>query len=277
LAGDVALRIIDTGWSTTVQDHGRRGFAAIGVPTAGPVDRPSHDLANRLVGNPVGAATFETCGGLVIEARTPLIVATSADGHRHTLRAGDRLTVTAPSDGVWGYLAVRGGLDVPPVLGSRSHDTLSGLGPPPLERGADIGVGDDPRTDLPADHAPPRRGEMPLHVWPGPRAEWFHGGPGALTGRSWVVQADISRVGVRLSAGPFDSTRERPAGVTASEGLVEGAVQITPSGEPIVMLANHPTTGGYPVIAVVDPADIAILAQAPPGSVVRFTLASNDR
>jgi biotin-dependent carboxylase-like uncharacterized protein len=273
----VTLRIIQTGWSTSIQDHGRRGHAAVGVPTAGAVDKPSHDLANRLVGNPADAATLETCGGLVIEACTALIVATSADGHRHTLRAGDRLTVSAPPDGVWGYLAVRGGVDVAAVLGSRSQDTLCGLGPTPLEPGVELGLGNDPRTDLLADHGPLRRREMPVRVWPGPRAEWFDGGMDSLTRCSWIVQRDISRVGVRLSAGTFAFTAARPAGASASEGLVEGAIQVTPSGEPIVMLANHPTTGGYPVIAVVDPDDIATVAQAAPGSTVRFTPATNGR
>jgi biotin-dependent carboxylase-like uncharacterized protein len=265
-----ALNILEVGWSTTIQDCGRVSFANLGVPRAGAVDRSAHDLANRLVGNALDAATLETNRGLVVEARQPLIVATSADGRRHTLRVGDRLSVDAPAEGMWGYMAVRGGIDVEPVLGSRSHDTLSGLGPPLLLTGASLPVGEDPRTDLPVDLAPRRSVGSIVRVWPGPRADWFRLGVPALTGRTWVVQSDVSRVGVRLSPGPFERVGESMPATMPSEGLVEGAIQITPSGEPIVMLANHPTTGGYPVIGVIDPEDIAIVAQSQPGTTLRF-------
>jgi biotin-dependent carboxylase-like uncharacterized protein len=265
-----ALSILDVGWSTTIQDCGRVSFGSLGVPRAGAVDRQAHDLANRLVGNTLEAATLETNRGLVIEARQPLIVATSADGRRHTLRAGDRLRVDAPTDGMWAYLAVRGGIDVEPVLGSRSHDTLAGLGPPPLLTGDSLPVGNDPRTDLPADLAPPRSVGSVVRVWPGPRADWFRLGVSALTGRTWIVQTDVSRVGVKLSSGVFERVGDTTSATMPSEGLVEGAIQVTPSGEPIVMLANHPTTGGYPVICVVDPDDIAIVAQSKPGTTLRF-------
>lgn len=266
----VALRIVELGWSTTIQDRGRVGFADLGITGAGAVDRAAHDLANRLVGNTPQAATLETNRGLLIEALQPLIVATSADGSRHTLRVGDRLSVDAPAGGMWGYLAVRGGIEIEPVLGSRSHDTLSGLGPPPLMVGASLPVGDDPRTDLPADLIPHRRDSSTVRVWPGPRADWFRRGVSALTEGAFIVQSDVSRVGTRLSAGPFESVRGTLSATMPSEGLVEGAIQVTPSGEPIVMLANHPTTGGYPVIGVVDPDDISIIAQAQPGATLSF-------
>jgi len=269
-ANSPALTIIDPGWSTTIQDHGRIGYAELGVPTAGAVDRSAHDLVNRLVGNPPGAATLETNRGLLIEARRPLVAATSAQGARHSLRVGERLRVDAPSDGMWGYLAIRGGIVADPVLGSRCHDTLSGLGPPPLVAGTSLDVGDDPRTALPTDLAPRPLPEASVRVWQGPRADWFREGVKALIESNWTVQSDVSRVGVRLSAGTFDRVGRDTSETMPSEGLVEGAIQITPDGEPIVMLANHPTTGGYPVIAVVDPRDIGIVAQLRPGSGLSF-------
>ena len=277
----MGLQIIDLGWATTVQDSGRVGAAAFGVPRAGPVDRLAHGLANRLVGNLPGAAALETAGGLRIVARTALIVATSADGQRHTLAAGDDLVVAPPPEGRWGYLAIRGGLVMPSVLGSCSHDTLSGLGPDPLVSGQELPVGPDPGSRMPTDLAPPRRHHDPIRVWPGPRDPEARD---LLIEMTWVVKQEVSRVGVRLAPGSLrtptatDSVGLPGSGGSsgsggsggASEGLVEGAVQLTPSGEPIIMLANHPTTGGYPVIAVVDPDDLGIIAQSPPGTSLRF-------
>ena len=262
----MGLRIIDLGWATTVQDVGRVGAAAFGVPRAGPVDRQAHGLANRLVGNPSGAAALETAGGLRVVALTPIVVATSADGQRHTLVPGDQFLVTSPPEGRWGYLAVRGGLAMPMVLGSCSHDTLSGLGPEPLVAGQELPVGADPGSPMPTDLAPPRLQRGPVRVWPAPHDP---AGRNVLTEMTWVVKAEVSRVGVRLEPASSRSARP-PISSGASEGLVEGAVQLTPSGEPIIMLANHPTTGGYPVIAVVEPDDLAIVAQSPPGTTLRF-------
>lgn len=265
-----ALRIVQVGFATTMQDHGRSGWAHLGVPTAGAVDRRSHDLVNRLVGNDLADATIETMGSLVVEALRPVVVATSTDASRLTLAAGARVRVDAPPGSVWAYLAVRGGFEVDPVLGSRSHDTLGGLGPAPLATGTELCVGPDPGTELPADHAPRRHpdGES-IRLWNGPQHGWFVGGVQNLVGAPWKVTNELSRVGVRLQAGTFArSTRAETQ--MSSIGLVDGAIQVTPAGEPIVMLANHPTTGGYPVIAVVDPDDLPMLAQTRPGSTVRF-------
>jgi len=269
------IRIVDAGWSTTIQDRGRTGLAHLGVPRAGAVDPGAHALVNRLVGNGAEAATLETAGGLVVEALGAVVAATSGDGVRHTMRTGERVRVDPPQDGVWAYLAVRGGISVDPVLGSRSHDTLSGIGPGAIRAGDRLDVGPDPHTDLVVDHAPVRPRSRELRLWPGPRVEWFRDGIDAMTGFDWRVGAETSRVGVRLSAGDFRPTASMPAQV-ASEGLVTGAIQITPDGEPIVMLSNHPTTGGYPVIAVVDPEDVADIAQASPGTVIRFRHAARS-
>jgi len=268
-SGADALRVVDVGRATTIQDHGRRGLAHLGVPTAGAVDRDAHDLVNRLVGNPVDAATIETLGGMWLEAVRATVVARSTDGSRHTLATGARLRVEPSPGRVWAYLAVRGGIDVDPVLGSRSHDTLSGLGPPPVTEGTVLRRGADPRTDLDTDLAPDRHVDRAIRVWPGPHEDWFVGGRAALTRSQWKVSNDSSRVGVRLVAGRFERTSIAEVDLS-SLGLVEGAIQITPSGEPIVMMSNHPTTGGYPVIAVVDPLDVGLIAQSPPGTVLRF-------
>ena len=270
MTGAPALRIVQAGYATTVQDRGRPGLTHVGVPVAGAVDRRTHDLMNRLVGNPPDAATIETMGALVVEALRPVVVATSTDGHRHTLAAGARLQLDVGTATVWSYLAVRGGVAVEPVLGSRSQDTLGNIGPPPLVDDSLVHVGVDPGTPLDAEHAPPRsRPTGRIRLWDGPQHDWFVGGTACLTSRSWKVTNEISRVGVRLEPGEFPaSTRSQPA--MPSIGLTVGAVQVTPAGAPIVMLTNHPTTGGYPVIAVVEPDGLAALAQAQPGTSVSF-------
>ena len=136
------------------------------------------------------------------------MAATSGDGSRHTLQSGDRLRVDAPAGGVWYYLAVRGGLEVEPVLGSRSTDTLSGLGPPAISAGQELPLGDDPHSELVTDFAPVRRHVHVVRVWPGPRIDWFASGLHALTRRDWIVGSDVSRVGARLSAGRFEHERD---------------------------------------------------------------------
>lgn len=266
-----SIRVVAAGWGTTIQDRGRSGWAYLGVPPAGAVDRQAHDLVNRLVGNPVDAATIETLGRLVVEAVEPTIVARSTDGTRHTLAAGDRLAVDAPVGGVWGYLAVRGGIAVDPVLGSRSRDTLSDLGPAVVATGDLVPIGTDPRTELLAELAPQRQRERAIRLWPGPHCDWFVGGMAAMTATWWTVTDDVSRVGARLSVGAFDMAVD--VDDMRSIALVAGAVQVTPSGAPIVLLVNHPTTGGYPVIAVVEPDDLGLVAQSPPGTTLRFETA----
>ena len=270
MTASAALRIVQVGFATTVQDQGRSGLAHVGVPAAGAVDRRTHDVMNRLVGNPHDAATIETMGALVVEALRPIVIASSTDASRQTLSAGTRVRVDAPAGSVWAYLAVRGGIEVGSVLGSRSHDTLGGVGPPALAVDSLVAVGPDPSTPLAADHAPQRRADPArVRIWDGPQHDWFIGGTQSLVGRAWRITNELSRVGVRLETGEFArSTRSQPR--MGSVGLTTGAVQITPAGEPIVMLANHPTTGGYPVIGVVDPDDLPDLVQTPPGSSVHF-------
>jgi biotin-dependent carboxylase-like uncharacterized protein len=278
------LTVLATGPLATVQDHGRSGFAAIGVPRSGAADAVAAELANRLVGNDVCAAALEvTAGGLVLRAeRTVLVAVTGAPapvtvngragpfGGPFTVPAGAVLALGMPPVGLRCYLAVRGGIDVPPVLGSRSTDTLSGLGPAPLSVGDRLPVG-DLRAEEPFVDVAPVRPPSPapvLRVLSGPRRDWLEPAAWtALTTQEWTVTADSNRVGLRLS-GP-ELTRARTDELP-SEGLVPGALQVPPDGAPVLFLADHPVTGGYPVLAVVTTADLGAAAQLRPGDRLRF-------
>ncbi len=270
-SGSAAIEVVRAGWATTVQDDGRRGHAHLGVTGAGALDPDLAALADRLVGNPIGTAVLETAGGLRIRARRALLVASSVERAPVHLRAGEHYVVGADPDRAWAYLAVRGGIAVTPVLGSRSHDTLAGLGPPPITDGVLLPIGPDPGTPLVTDLAPIGPPMRTVRIWPGPRLDWAAAGTfEVVLGATWRVGAETDRVGSRLD-GPLLTRLER--GELASEGLVPGAVQLPPDGRPVVMLRDHPTTGGYPVIAVVDPIDVAVVAQARPGTAVRFVAA----
>jgi biotin-dependent carboxylase-like uncharacterized protein len=281
------LTVLAPGPLATVQDRGRPGWAAIGVTTSGAADRSAHDLANRLVGNDPAAATVEaTAGGLRLRAERTLLVAVTGapvpvtvDGRAApfaaplTLAAGAELALGRPQGGLRSYLAVRGGVDVPPVLGSRSTDTLSGLGPPRLAAGDRLPVGtlaaDEPVVDVAPVGAP---SAWPvLRVLPGPRRDWLTPESWtALISQEWVVSADSDRVGLRLTGPRLRRAREDEL---PSEGLVAGAVQVPPDGAPVLFLADHPVTGGYPVLAVVATADLGAAAQLRPGDAVRFRAA----
>ena len=281
------LTVLAPGPMATVQDRGRTGWAAVGVPRSGAADRPAAGLANRLVGNDPSAATVEvTAGGLRVRAERTLLVAVTGapaplavDGRLGplnaplTLHPGAQLTLGTPPVGLRSYLAVRGGIDVPPVLGSRSTDTLSGLGPARLRAGDVLPVGalaaDEPVVDVAAVR-PPSAGPV-VRVLPGPRRDWLEPAAWtALTSQEWTVTPDSDRVGLRLAGPPLRRSRtdELP-----SEGLVPGAVQVPPDGAPVLFLADHPVTGGYPVAAVVVTADLPAVAQLRPGDVLRFKAA----
>ncbi|RBY94400.1 allophanate hydrolase subunit 2 family protein [Blastococcus sp. TBT05-19] len=278
------LEVLATGPLATVQDGGRPGWAGIGVTRSGAADRASAALAGRLVGNDPDAAVLEvTAGGLRVRAgRTLLVALTGAPAQPRVdgrpapwnspfpLAAGAELALGTPAAGLRSYLAVRGGIDVPPVLGSRSTDTLSGLGPAPLRAGDLLPIG-GPGEDQPVvDVAPvPPPGPDPvLRVLPGPRRDWL--APSAwraLTTAEWTVGTASDRVGLRL-AGPFlDRARDDEL---PSEGLVPGALQVPPDGAPVLFLADHPVTGGYPVLAVVATTDLPAAAQLRPGDPLRF-------
>ncbi|WP_034092400.1 biotin-dependent carboxyltransferase family protein [Streptacidiphilus albus] len=282
------VAVVRPGPLTTVQDTGRSGVAALGVPRAGALDPPAHRLANRLVGNPPGTAALEcTLGGVALRALAPLVAAVTgapcpvrldgrpaAWGAPVLVPAGALLEVGATTYGVRSYVALSGGLAVPPVLGSRSADLLSGLGPPPLAAGQLLPLGPVTGSPVRIDPlplpAPPT--ELLLRLDLGPRDDWFTGAAHRLLASStFTVSPASNRIGLRL-LGP--ALERRPGlGELPSEGMVLGAVQIPPDGLPVVFLADHPTTGGYPVVGVVPAADLATAAQATPGTPVRFAVA----
>nr|WP_066374615.1 biotin-dependent carboxyltransferase family protein [Herbidospora mongoliensis] len=279
-AGRVAaVEIIAPGPYATVQDLGRRGFAHLGVPRSGAADVPSLRLANRLVGNAEDAAAIEltfggaalgfTRGAWVALAGAP--VRTSAGGMWAPFWApsGTVLSFGVPYEGLRTYVAIRGGVWVPPVLGSMSTDSLSGLGPAPLTAGTVLALG-EPMSGLHADLAPQR----PISAGPtvevvrGPRDDWFtDDGFATMCAGAYRVSQDSNRVGARLTG---TALRRARTGELPSEGMVSGAIQVPPDGQPIVFLADHPPTGGYPVIGVVTVADLPKVAQLRPGDQLRF-------
>lgn len=297
------LTVADPGLLTLLQDLGRPGLGDLGVVASGAADRDAARQANRLAGNASGEAVLETVlGGLALTARGDQVLALAGaevtgvvTGHGGVARPvsartpfplldGETLTVQEPTAGLRVYVGVRGGLEAPRTLGSRATDTLSGLGPAPLTAGqalarrADL---DAPRVgvvpvgdpEAPLRPMPAPGGTAVLRVVPGPRDDWF--GPAGLerlTAQEWEVSQQTDRIGVRLTAGEAGPLERVRAGELASEGAVRGALQVPPSGEPVLFLADHPVTGGYPVIGVVARADLGLAAQLPPGARVRFVL-----
>jgi biotin-dependent carboxylase-like uncharacterized protein len=274
------LTVLESGPLTTVQDAGRVGQAALGIGRSGACDRASYRLANRLVGNEPGAAVLEvTFGGLAVRAEQGMAVATTGarcqGGTAHNapvwLPAGAELRLGPPDSGLRTYLAIRGGLEVDPVLGSRSTDILAGLGPDRVAAGDVLPVGEPDGAMPSVDVAPvgePAGGELVVRVLPGPRRDWFTDASWAsLTGQAYAVSNDCDRVGVRLEGDPLERSR---TGELPSEGMLRGALQVPPSGTPVLFLADHPVTGGYPVIGYVVDADVDRCAQLRPGQTVRL-------
>lgn len=301
-AAESGLIVEAPGLQSLVQDLGRPGLGDLGVSPSGAADQRAARQANRLAGNDPEAAVVENLlGGLAVRARGDQVLAVAGapagleirDATRALLRHpalhtpfalldGETLTIGAPSAGVRNYLGVRGGLDVPPVLGSRSSDSMSGIGPAPLAPGTFLPVaavtGVRP-VGIP-EEAMPGGGAVPLlRVTLGPRDDWFAlEAIKVLTGQQWLVTGQSNRIGVRLAppgAGSPEQGRtlERSReGELPSEGTVAGALQVPPDGHPVLFLADHPVTGGYPVIAVVVPEDLPLAGQLPPGQHVRFSI-----
>lgn len=276
-----SVTIIRTGPQALVEDLGRPGNAHLGVPPSGALDQHSLKLANRLVGNPEGAAGLELLlGGLVLKADASCTVAVTgpatevrvggrlADSHQPIhLRQDEVLEIGTPLTGLRNYLALSGGIEVDEELGSRSTDLLSGIGPEPLRDNDVLHLG-TPNLPEGADVVPPHHAlqTLVIPILLGPRDDWFDDAETQLRQGSWTVSDRSNRVGARLSG----TRLNRRDGEIPSEGMITGAVQVPPDGQPVIFLNDHPTTGGYPVIGVVDNDHLRFLGQARPGTEVRF-------
>ncbi len=281
----ITLEVLRTGPLALVEDLGRPGLAHLGVTRSGAADRRAHTLANRLVANPGERATVEvTFGGFSARVRggDVTIAVTGADtdpavngvpfgtNSIHYAHDGEVISLGAPHAGLRSYLAVRGGIDVEPVLGSRSYDVMSSIGPAPLRVGDVLPVGEH-TTDFPElDQAPVGTIEpeiLELQVVPGPRDDWFVD-PDILVRTNWQVTNRSDRVGMRLVGMPLKY--RRPDRQLPSEGATRGAIQIPPNGFPVILGPDHPVTGGYPVIGVIADEDSDKLGQTRPGHTVRL-------
>ncbi len=297
----MSLRILAAGPLALVEDLGRPGLASVGVGPSGALDRGALRLANRLLGNDEGCAgveillggfevRFETSGWFAVTgAAGPIELAgRPVDPHLAVhAEAGETLRILPPAAGARGYLAVRGGVAVEPVLGSRSRDVLAALGPEPLAAGDLLPIGAPPATEVPLlDFVPvagPADGVVQVRAARGPRADWFtEAALDAFFSLEWRLSAESNRVGARLdpprtpahAAGvephPAPVLERAIAAELPSEPMVAGAVQVSPDGRPTVLLADHPVTGGYPVIAVVTAESLDAFAQLRPGQPVAF-------
>lgn len=288
MTADRALEVLATGLLTLVQDLGRVGFAAIGVGRSGAADREAFRLGARLLAQPYSTAALEvTFGGLSIRAHGDVQLALTGapapaaiDGRTvgyfgpFTLGNSQVLTLGTPQVGLRSYVSVRGGIAVPPILGSRATDTLSGLGPPPVQTGDMLPVGSPPAAfpNLDVAPAPALSGDtLVLHALRGPRDDWL-ADIDALVSTVWTVSSQSDRVGIRLTGEPLQYNATRIDQELPSEGVVPGAIQVPSGGEPVVFLADHPVTGGYPVVAVLVDDDIDRAAQAVPGQQLRIVL-----
>lgn len=270
------IELLATGPRASLQDRGRTGYLELGVGRSGAADGVAHRLANRLVGNAETAATIEiTLGGIafrLVRAATVALSGARCPGAPawHTalsLPAGTLVTLGQPAAGLHSYLAVRGGFAIEAVLGSRSTDTLSGIGPAPLRTGDLLPIGSDV-LGQPSESCYVADPAGPIRVVPGPRSDWFT--PQALTtlrSAGWTVSPDSNRIGCRLSGPALPRVR---SGELPTEPTLPGAIQVPPDGQPIVLGPDAPVTGGYPVIAVVATAELHRLGQLRPGATIRF-------
>jgi biotin-dependent carboxylase-like uncharacterized protein len=282
---EINLEILRTGPFAVLQDLGRPGLSHLGVSRSGAADRHAHKLANRLVANPDDRATVEvTFGGFSARVRggDVDIAVTGADtdptvngiefgtNSIHHVRDGQVISLGTPRAGLRTYLAVRGGICVEPVLGSRSYDVMSAIGPSPLQTGDRLPVGQHANEYPELDQAPVAaiaEHLVELHVVPGPRDDWLVN-PDALVHTIWMATDRSDRVGMRFEGRPLQ--HRYPDRQLPSEGVTRGAIQVPPNGLPVILGPDHPVTGGYPVVGVVIDEDIDKVAQVRPGQYVRL-------
>lgn len=290
--GSSAIEVLQGGLLTTVQDLGRFGWRRHGVASAGAMDPPALRAANLLVGNPPGAAALEcTVVGPELRILAPVWLALAGADlgavlHREDLgpwpvpmgsavlaRPGNRLAFTGRRAGCRAYVAVAGGIEVPEVMGSRATDLgagFGGLAGRPLRAGDRLGTlgggGDPVRTAAPM---PPNARSVTVRIILGPQDD--HLTPESVArflSEEYALTAASDRVGCRLDGPPLEHAR---GGEIVSDGMVPGSVQVPPDGQPIVAMADGPTTGGYPKVGTVVGDDLPLLARLVPGEgAVRF-------
>jgi biotin-dependent carboxylase-like uncharacterized protein len=275
------ITVIESGPLALVEDLGRTGQGRRGIARSGAFDVPAMRLANRLVGNQPSAACIEVLLGpfravaddalIIAAAGTDAAIAvdgrTLASGHAIDVPARTPFTVQVPRHGCRSMLAVRGGVGGARALGSRSWDSSSRIGCPPLAAGSDVVVGDEVGGNPWFEVVPQRFDRGAVAVIAGPRVDWLADGEFArLCSVEWRVGAASNRLGVRLEG----ATLRRRPGELPSEAMVPGAVQLPPNGQPIVLGPDCGVTGGYPVFGVITEEGLAAIAQCRPGDVVRF-------
>ena len=292
------LEVLEPGLLTTVQDAGRSGWARYGVPPSGPLDTAAFIAANALVGNPPDAAALEiTLSGPTLRVERECLIAVCGATfdlwvgglpvpmwHAVYVRAGRIITFGARCSGARAYLAISGGIALPPFLGSQATYLPGGFGGMEgraLRARDRLPLGNPAARDVvrgagrvwPEDRRPPYTQQPVLRVVLGPQDDYFAAeGVATFLNSAYRLTPEADRMGARLQGPPI--THRGPTGIV-SDGVVTGSVQIPPDGQPIVMLADHQTTGGYPKIATVLRADLPLLAQCLLGEgaascVVRF-------
>ena len=282
------ITIEQPGLLTTMQDGGRLGFRRFGIPTAGALDNESLALANALVGNPLQAAALECrfIGPTISVAGGPVqvaIVGAEIEANWHhggeatriganrsvTLAQGDRLEIGALRQSSTAYLAIAGGIDVPPLMGSQATYVKAAMGGKDgraLQAGDRLAVAEHSGPAVMLPPAEPQDG--PLRLVLGPQADYFtDDAVETLLSADWALSAQADRMGVRLD-GPR-LTHARGFNII-SDGTVAGAIQVPGNGQPIVLLADAQTSGGYPKIGTVISPDLARLGRLAPGDTVTF-------
>ena len=285
-----ALTVIRPGMLTTVQDRGRWGHQHLGIPVAGAMDWYSHARANRLLGNPEDAATLEiTLLGPELEADGEVTCVVSGaefelsaagsrllPGEPFTLATRERLRFGPRQVGVRAFLAVRGGLALPSVLGSLSTSLPGRMGPfqgRALRAGDVLPVGSiKPGAVGASDPLPLPAGGAVLRVVPGPHGESFtHEALDSLTRERFTITSESNRMGYRLSGPALQHLG--PADIL-SDATPIGSLQVPATGQPILLMADRQTTGGYPKIATVITADLPLAGQLAPGDWIEFRICS---
>lgn len=289
----MSLEVLEVNGLVTIQDAGRRGWRQFGVPSSGPMDVFALYAANVLVGNPTGTAAIEMgLGDATLRAMQDCVIAVTGLGYQLSVyiwefplwgsffvRAGWKIHLNKTNDGMWSYLAVQGGIQTEPVLGSRStylRGTLGGFNGRPLQAGDIIKTGDLTRPSselaartLPEKARPAYISNPTLDVILGPQTNWFSAESlDTFLSSEYSITLTSDRMGYRLE-GP--ALKQLGEAELISEGLTLGAIQVPSHGEPMVMMADGPTTGGYPKIGTVASADLLLLAQSVPvKSRIRF-------